>query len=80
MQRMGLDGRQPQTYQQIALEHDISRERVRGIVEKLKNTGQLPVYRLRLDPLIGLCPNCARQGQTFPNSSKRNQKYDEKFK
>jgi len=52
MQRMGLDGRQPQTYQQIALEHDISRERVRGIVEKLKNTGQLPVYRLRLDPLI----------------------------
>jgi hypothetical protein len=52
MQRMGLDGRQPQTYQQIALEHDISRERVRGIVEKLKKTGQLPVYKLRLDPLI----------------------------
>ena len=25
-----------------------------------------------------LCPNCARQGQTFPNVSKRNQKYDEK--
>jgi hypothetical protein len=52
MQRMGLDGRQSQTYQQIALEHDISRERVRGIVEKLKKTGQLPVYKLRLDPLI----------------------------
>ena len=52
MQRTGMDGRQPQTYQQIALEHDISRERVRGIVEKLKNTGQLPVYRLRLDPFI----------------------------
>ena len=27
-----------------------------------------------------LCPNCARQGQIFPNSSKRNQKYDEKLK
>ncbi|MGV7223647.1 MAG: hypothetical protein ACQ9MH_19230 [Nitrospinales bacterium] len=52
MLRMGMDGRPPQTYQQIALEHDISRERVRGIVEKLKRTGQLPVYRLRLDPLI----------------------------
>ena len=52
MQRMGMDGRPPQTYEQIGLEHDISRERVRGIVEKLKNTGQLPVYRLRLDPLI----------------------------
>jgi len=52
MQRTGMDGRQPQTYQQIALEHDISRERVRGIVEKLKNTGQLPVYRLGLDLLI----------------------------
>ena len=52
MQRTGMDGRQPQTYQQIALEHDISRERVRGIVEKLKKTGQLPVYKLRFDPLI----------------------------
>lgn len=52
MLRMGMHGRPPQTYQQIALEHDISRERVRGIVEKLKKTGQLPVYRLRLDPLI----------------------------
>ena len=27
-----------------------------------------------------LCPNCARQGQTFPNSSKRNQKLVEKVK
>ena len=26
-----------------------------------------------------LCPNCARQGQIFPNISKRNQKYDEKL-
>jgi len=25
-----------------------------------------------------LCPNCARQGQIFPNSSKRNQKLGEK--
>ena len=47
-----MQGRPPQTYQQIALEHDISRERVRGIVEKLKKTGQLPVYKLRLDLLI----------------------------
>ena len=52
MQRMGMDGRQPQTLEQVGLEHDISRERVRGIVEKLKKTGQLPVYRPRLDPLI----------------------------
>jgi hypothetical protein len=52
MLRMGMHGRQPQTYQQIALEHDISRERVRGIIEKLKKTGQSPIYRLRLDPLI----------------------------
>jgi hypothetical protein len=46
---MGMDGRQPQTLEQVGLEHDISRERVRGIVEKLKKTGQLPVYRPRLD-------------------------------
>jgi len=26
----------------------------------------------------GLCPNCARQGQIFPNGSKRNQKLVEK--
>jgi hypothetical protein len=52
MLRMGMQGRQPQTFQQLALEHDISRERVRGIIEKLKKTGQFPVYRLRLDPLI----------------------------
>ncbi len=52
MQRMGMDGRQPQTLEQVGLEHDISRERVRGIVEKLKKSGQLPVYRPRLDPLI----------------------------
>ena len=25
-----------------------------------------------------LCPNCARQGQIFPNGSKRNQKLVEK--
>ena len=52
MQRMGMDGRQPQTLEQVGLEHDISRERVRGIVEKLKKTGQLPIYKPRLDPLI----------------------------
>jgi hypothetical protein len=28
--------------------------------------------------LVGLCPNCARQGQIFPNSSKRDQKLVEK--
>jgi hypothetical protein len=28
--------------------------------------------------VVGLCPNCARQGQIFPNSSKRNQKLVEK--
>jgi hypothetical protein len=28
---------------------------------------------------VGLCPNCARQGQIFPNSSKRNQKQAEKL-
>jgi len=28
--------------------------------------------------LIGMCPNCARQGQIFPNISKRNQKLVEK--
>jgi len=27
-----------------------------------------------------LCPKCARQGQIFPNGSKRNQKNDEKIK
>jgi hypothetical protein len=26
----------------------------------------------------GLCPNCARQGQIFPNITKRNQKLVEK--
>ncbi len=52
MQRMGMDVKPPQTLEQVSLEHDISRERVRGIVEKLKKSGQLPVYRPRLDPLI----------------------------
>jgi hypothetical protein len=28
---------------------------------------------------IELCPNCARQGQIFPNGSKRNQKLVEKL-
>jgi hypothetical protein len=49
---MGMNGKSPQTYQQIALKYAISRERVRGIVEELKKTGQKPIYRLRLDPLI----------------------------
>jgi hypothetical protein len=26
-----------------------------------------------------LCPNCARQGQIFPNGSKQNPKYGEKL-
>ena len=52
MLRMGMYGKSSQTYQQIAIKHDISRERVRGIVEELKKTGQKPIYRLRLDPLI----------------------------
>lgn len=52
MLRMGMNGKSSQTYQQIALKYDISRERVRGIVEELKKTGQKPIYRLRLDPLI----------------------------
>ena len=52
MLRMGMYGKSSQTYQQIALKHDISRERVRGIVDELKKTGQKPIYRLRLDPLI----------------------------
>lgn len=52
MLRMGMNGKSCQTYQQIALKYDISRERVRGIVEELKKTGQKPIYRLRLDPLI----------------------------
>ena len=52
MLRMGMNGKSSQTYQQIALKHDISRERVRGIVDELKKTGQKPIYRLRLDPLI----------------------------
>jgi hypothetical protein len=36
---------------------------------------------LSYDPyysLVELCPNCARQGQMFPNNSKRNQKLVEK--
>ena len=52
MLRMGMYGKSSQTYQQIALKYDISRERVRGIVEELKKTGQKPIYRLRLDSLI----------------------------
>lgn len=52
MLRMGMCGKSPQTYEQIGLEHDISRERVREIVEKLKKNGKKFIYRLRLDPLI----------------------------
>ena len=52
MLRMGMLGKPAQTYQQIAIEYDISRERVRGIVEKIKRAGQLPIYRIRLNPLI----------------------------
>jgi hypothetical protein len=29
---------------------------------------------------VKLCPNCAREGQIFPNVSKRNQKLVEKVK
>jgi hypothetical protein len=60
MQRMGMDGKPPQTLEQVGLEHDISRERVRGIVEKLKKTGQLPVFRPRIDPLIERAENIVR--------------------
>lgn len=52
MQRMGMNGKRPQTYQQIAIEHNISRERVRGITEKIKRIGQTSIYRLGLNPLI----------------------------
>ena len=41
MMRMGMNGKSSQTYQQIALKYDISRERVRGIVEELKKIGGL---------------------------------------
>ena len=52
MQRMGMCGKSSQTYEQIGIKHDISRERVREIVEKLKKNGKKFIYRLRLDPLI----------------------------
>ncbi len=52
MQRTGMLGRAPLTYQQIGLEQDLSKERVRTIVEALKSAGLNPTYRLRLDPLI----------------------------
>ncbi|WP_300458469.1 sigma factor-like helix-turn-helix DNA-binding protein [Desulfobacula sp.] len=52
MLRMGMLGKLPQTYEQIALKYDISRERVRMIVKKLKMTGLRPIYGIRLDPLI----------------------------
>jgi len=52
MQRMGMIGEKSLTYQQIGVQHDISRERVRSIVEALKRTGLNPTYSLRVDPLI----------------------------
>ena len=52
MLRMGMQGKPPQTYEQIAIEYNITRERVWQLVEKMKKTGQTPIYRLRLNPLI----------------------------
>ena len=54
------------------------------------NLGKLMISDKTLDLIIEgnkgedykckeLCPNCARQGQIFPNSSKRNQKLVEKL-
>ncbi|CAB1060743.1 hypothetical protein D1BOALGB6SA_5510 [Olavius sp. associated proteobacterium Delta 1] len=43
--------------------------------EKAKNAFFYDPYH----SLVELCPNCARNGQMFPNGSKRNQKTDVKL-
>jgi len=45
------------------------------IITFLENSGELLGVNSRKSKL---CPNCARQGQIFPNISKRNQKLVEK--
>jgi hypothetical protein len=51
------------TYDHIGIRHDISRERVRQIVEKVKSNGRCPLQRIRLDPLIAKAVNIAKTGE-----------------
>ena len=52
MCRMGMLGEPKMTYEEIGVRHNISRERVRQIFEKVKSNGRRPLQRIRLDPLI----------------------------
>jgi hypothetical protein len=44
----------------------------------LKKKGEKCTFFEPIYIVAGLCPNCARQGQIFPNGSKQNQKLVEK--
>jgi hypothetical protein len=56
------------------LSSPIKYRNVRPVRTRQRRTGQKHSQKDEL------CPNCARQGQIFPNSSKRNQKLAEKLK
>jgi hypothetical protein len=48
---------------------------------ELKGKVAIPIVKEKYNINLaetGLCPNCARQGQIFPNISKRNQKLTKK--
>ncbi len=52
MLRMGMQGEPYQTYDRVGIKYDISRERVRGITNRIKKVGLLSHMKIRLDPLI----------------------------
>jgi len=60
MCRMGMLGESKMTYEEIGVRHNISRERVRQISEKVKSNGRRPLQRIRLDPLIARAADIAK--------------------
>ncbi len=63
MCRMGMLGEPKMTYEEIGVRHNISRERVRQILEKVKTNGRRPLQRIRLDPLIARAADIAKSSE-----------------
>lgn len=63
MARMGMLGEPATTYDNIGIRHDISRERVRQIVEKVKSNGRRPLQRIRFVPLIAKAVDIVKTGE-----------------
>jgi len=62
MCRMGMLGEPQMTYDQIGIQHGITKERVRQIILKVQSNGRHPLQRIRLDPLISEAARIVKTG------------------